>query len=141
MQAYNARTGRRAWAWNIIPQSPKDFGADTWENESWKTTGHANVWGPMTLDEARGLLYVGTSTPGSDYYGGRRKGKNEPAESIACLDANTGQRKWSFQYIHHGLWDYDNPAPPNLVTVTVDGKRIDAVARSPSRGLPTSSTA
>ena len=135
VQAYNARTGRRAWAWNIIPQSPKDFGADTWENESWRTTGHANVWGPMTLDEARGLLYVGTSTPGSDYYGGRRKGKNEPAESIACLDANTGQRKWSFQYIHHGLWDYDNPAPPNLVTVTVDGKRIDAVAQVTKQGF------
>ena len=135
VQAYNARTGRRAWAWNVIPQSPKDFGADTWENESWRTTGHANVWSPMTLDEARGLLYVGTSTPGSDYYGGRRKGKNEPAESIACLDANTGQRKWSFQYIHHGLWDYDNPAPPNLVTVTVDGKRIDAVAQVTKQGF------
>lgn len=135
VQAYNARTGRRAWVWNVIPQSPKDFGADTWENESWRTTGHANVWGPMTLDEARGLLYVGTSTPGSDYFGGRRKGKNEPAESIACLDANTGQRRWSFQYIHHGLWDYDNPAPPNLVTISVGGKRIDAVAQVTKQGF------
>jgi quinoprotein glucose dehydrogenase len=135
VQAYNARTGRRAWVWNIIPQSAKDFGADTWENESWRTTGHANVWGPMTLDEARGLLYVGTSTPGSDYYGGRRKGKNEPAESLVCLDAATGQRRWSFQYIHHGLWDYDNPAPPNLVTITVDGKRIDAVAQVTKQGF------
>ena len=135
VQAFNARTGRRVWVWSVIPQSAKDFGAETWENESWKTTGHANVWGPMTLDETRGLLYVGTSTPGSDYFGGRRLGKNEPAESIVCLDANTGQRKWSFQYIHHGLWDYDNPAPPNLVTITVDGKRIDAVAQVTKQGF------
>ena len=135
VQAFDARTGRRVWMWSVIPQSAKDFGAETWENESWKTTGHANVWGPMTLDETRGLLYVGTSTPGSDYYGGRRPGKNEPAESIVCLDAATGQRKWSFQYIHHGLWDYDNPAPPNLVTITVDGKRIDAVAQVTKQGF------
>ena len=80
-------------------------------------------------------LYFGTSTPGNDYYGGRRLGKNEPAESIVCLDITTGQRKWSFQMVHHGLWDYDNPAAPNLVTITVDGKRIDAVAQVTKQGF------
>src|SRR5262245_21157895 len=129
VQGFDARTGKRLWVWNAIPQSPTDFGASTWEEGSWRFTGHANVWGPMAVDAARGLLYFGTSTPSNDYYGGRRLGKNEPAESIICLDITTGQRKWSFQLIHHGLWDYDNPAPPNLVTITVDGKRIDAVAQ------------
>ena len=135
VQAFNARTGRRVWMFSVIPQSAKDFGADTWENESWKITGHANVWGVMTLDEARGLLYLPTSTPSSDYYGGRRPGANLFAESIVCLDAATGKRKWHFQAVHHGLWDYDFPAPPNLITITVDGKRIDAVAISAKQGF------
>ena len=107
----------------------------TWEEGSWRFNGHANVWGPMAVDAARGLVYFGTSTPGNDYYGGRRPGKNEPAESIVCLDITTGQRKWSFQMVHHGLWDYDNPAAPNLVTITVDGKRIDAVAQVTKQGF------
>ena len=129
VQGFDARTGKRLWVWNAVPQSPTDFGAATWEEGSWRFTGHANVWGPMTVDAARGLVYFGTSTPGNDYYGGRRPGKNEPAESIVCLDINTGQRQWSFQMVHHGLWDFDNPAAPNLVTITVGGRRIDAVAQ------------
>jgi quinoprotein glucose dehydrogenase len=135
VQGFDARTGKRLWVWNAIPQSPTDFGADTWEEGSWRFTGHANVWGPMAVDDRRGLLYFGTSTPGNDYYGGRRPGKNEPAESIVCLDMTTGQRKWSFQMVHHGLWDFDNPAGPNLVTITVDGKRIDAVAQVTKQGF------
>jgi quinoprotein glucose dehydrogenase len=135
VQGFDARTGKRLWVWNAIPQSPTDFGAETWEEGSWRFTGHGNVWGPMTVDPTRGLVYFGTSTPGNDYYGGRRRGKNEPAESIVCLDINTGQRKWSYQMIHHGLWDYDNPAAPNLVTITVDGKRIDAVAQVTKQGF------
>ncbi len=135
VQGFDARTGRRLWVWNAVPQSPTDFGADTWEEGSWRFTGHANVWGPMAVDAARGLLYVGTSTPGNDYYGGRRLGKNEPAESIVCLDITTGLRKWSFQMVHHGLWDFDNPAPPNLVTIIVDGRRIDAVAQVSKQGF------
>jgi quinoprotein glucose dehydrogenase len=83
VQGFDARTGKRLWLWNAIPQSPSDFGASTWEEGSWRFTGHANVWGPMTVDAARGLLYFGTSTPGNDYYGGRRLGKNEPTEQWA----------------------------------------------------------
>jgi quinoprotein glucose dehydrogenase len=135
VQGFDARTGRRLWVWNAIPQSPTDFGADTWEEGSWRFTGHANVWGPMAVDDTRGLVYFGTSTPGNDYYGGRRPGKNEPAESIVCLDITTGQRKWSFQMVHHGLWDFDNPASPNLVTITVGGRRIDAVAQVTKQGF------
>ncbi len=135
VQGFDARTGKRLWVWNAIPQSPTDFGADTWDEGSWRFNGHANVWGPMVVDDVRGLVYFGTSTPGNDYYGGRRPGKNEPAESIVCLDATTGQRKWSFQMVHHGLWDFDNPAAPNLVTITVDAHRVDAVAQVTKQGF------
>jgi quinoprotein glucose dehydrogenase len=134
VQAINARTGKRAWVYSVIPQSSTDPGADSWDNESWRRTGHGNVWAPMALDEARGLLYLPTTTPGSDYYGGNRPGANLFAESLVCLDANTGKMKWYFQTVHHGLWDWDIPAQPNLVTITVDGKRIDAVAQVTKRG-------
>jgi quinoprotein glucose dehydrogenase len=135
VQGFDARSGKRLWVWNAIPQSPTDFGASTWEEDSWRFTGHGNVWGPMAVDVERGLVYFGTSTPGNDYYGGRRLGKNEPAESIVCLDINTGQRQWSFQMVHHGLWDYDNPAAPNLVTLMVEGRRIEAVAQVTKQGF------
>ena len=87
VQAFDVRTGKRAWVFFTIPQSATDFGADTWGNESWKIAGHANVWAPMTLDEARGLLYLPTSTPSGDYWGGWRPGANLFAESLVCLDA------------------------------------------------------
>ena len=135
VQAINARTGKRVWTFSVVPQSPNDPGAATWENESWRKNGHANVWAPMTLDAARGLLYLPSSTPSSDYYGGERPGANLFAESLICLDAATGKMKWHFQTVHHGLWDYDNPAPPTLVTITVDGRRIDAVAQVTKQGF------
>ena len=134
VQAFNARTGKRMWTFSVIPQSSKDPGAETWENESWRTSGHGNVWAPMALDEARGLLYLPTSTPSSDYYGGQRPGANLFAESLVCLDAATGRLKWYFQTVHHGLWDWDIPTQPNLVTITVNGQRIDAVAQVTKRG-------
>ena len=134
VQAFDARTGRRVWAFSTIPQSDTDAGAETWENGSWRANGHANVWAPMALDEARGLLYLPTSTPTSDYYGGQRPGANLFAESLVCLDAATGKMKWHFQTVHHGLWDWDVPTQPNLLTITVDGKRIDAVAQVTKRG-------
>ena len=135
VQAFDARTGKRVWTFSVIPESAEDAGADTWENESWRRNGHGNVWAPMTLDEARGLLYLPTSTPSSDYYGGQRPGANLFAESLVCLDAATGELKWHFQMVHHGLWDYDNPTAPNLVTITVDGRRIDAVAQVTKQGF------
>ena len=107
VQAFDTRTGKRRWVFFAIPQSSDDFGADTWEDEAWRYTGHANVWGLMSLDAERGLLYVPTSTPSSDYWGGRRVGANLFAESLVALDARTGERKWHFQMVHHGVWDYD----------------------------------
>ena len=129
VQAFDVRTGERRWVFFTIPQSSDDYGADTWEDGSWRYTGHANVWGLMSLDAERGLLYVPTSTPSSDYWGGRRLGANLFAESLVCLDARTGERLWHFQTVHHGVWDYDLSAAPNLVTINVEGREIDAVAQ------------
>jgi quinoprotein glucose dehydrogenase len=134
VQAFDARTGKRVWTFSVIPMSAKDPGAETWENESWRRNGHANVWAPMALDEKRGLLYLPTSTPTSDYYGGQRPGANLFAESLVCLDAATGKIKWHFQTVHHGLWDWDIPTQPTLVTITVNGKPLDAVAQVTKRG-------
>jgi quinoprotein glucose dehydrogenase len=135
IQAFDIETGRRVWVFFVVPQSASEPAADTWENGSWKGAGHANVWAPMTLDEARGLLYLPTSTPSSDYWGGARLGKNLFADSIVCLDAATGKMKWYFQGVHHGLWDYDFGSPPNLVTITVNGKTIDALAQVSKQGF------
>ena len=135
VQAFDVRTGERRWVFFTIPQSNDDFGADTWEDESWRHVGHANVWGLMSLDEQRGLLYVPTSTPSGDYWGGHRLGANLFAESLVCLDARTGERQWHFQAVHHGVWDYDFNAAPNLVTITVDGREIDAVAEVSKQGF------
>jgi quinoprotein glucose dehydrogenase len=134
VRAFDARTGRQVWSFHTIPQ-PGEYGHDTWGRESWKTMGHTNVWAPMTLDEARGLLYLPVSTPGNDFYGGQRPGANLFAESLVCLDAATGQRKWHYQIVHHGVWDYDLASPPNLVTITVGGKRIDAVVQLTKQSL------
>jgi quinoprotein glucose dehydrogenase len=135
VQAYDVRTGERRWVFHTIPQSNDEFGADSWEDDSWRYTGHANVWGLMSLDAERGLLYVPTSTPSNDYWGGRRGGANLFAETLLCLDARTGERVWHFQGVHHGLWDYDFNSPPNLVTITVDGRTIDAVAEVSKQGF------
>jgi len=134
IRAFNARTGRQAWTFHTIPQ-PGEVGNDTWGNDSWSYTGHTNAWPPMSLDADRGLLYVPLGTPSNDFFGGRRPGANLFAESLVCLDANSGARKWHYQIVHHGLWDYDNPSPPSLVTITVDGRRIDAVVQLTKQGF------
>jgi quinoprotein glucose dehydrogenase len=134
VRAFDARTGKQVWSFHTIPQAG-ELGNDTWGADSWKFTGHTNVWAPMTLDEARGLVYLPVSTPSNDYFGGARPGANLFAESLVCLDAKTGQRKWHYQLVHHGLWDYDAASPPNLVTITVDGRRIDAVVQLTKQGF------
>jgi quinoprotein glucose dehydrogenase len=133
VRAFDARSGKTVWSFRPIPQ-PGEFGNDTWGNDSWKFTGHTNVWAPMTLDDQRGLLYLPVSTPSNDFYGGRRPGANLFAESLVCLDAATGRRKWHYQIVHHGLWDYDLPSPPNLVSIQVSGKRLDAVVQLTKMG-------
>ncbi len=126
VQAFDARTGELLWTFHTIPKEG-EFGVETWEDESWSYTGSANVWAPFSLDPERGFLYLPVSTPNNDFYGGHRRGQNLFAESLVCLDARTGERVWHFQTVHHGLWDYDLPAPPALVTIEVGGREIDAV--------------
>ena len=126
VQAFDVRTGRRVWSFHTIPDSGA-FGWDTWENGSWKYMGHTNVWAPMSVDERRGLVFLPVSTPTNDWYGGDRKGDNLFAESVVALDARTGKRVWHYQVVHHGLWDYDLPAPPILATMTWQGRPRDVV--------------
>ena len=136
IRAFHARTGKQVWAFHTIPQ-PGEFGNDTWQADSWSFTGHTNAWPPMTLDADRGLVYVPLGTPSNDFFGGRRPGANLFAEALVCLDANTGVRRWHYQIVHHGLWDYDNPSPPNLVTIRPDGagRQVDAVVQLTKQGF------
>jgi quinoprotein glucose dehydrogenase len=127
VQAFDVRTGRRVWSFKTIPDSG-EYGWKTWENGSYGYMGHTNVWAPMSLDARRGLLFLPVSTPTNDWYGGDRKGDNLFAESVVALDARTGRRVWHYQIVHHGLWDYDLPAPPVLATITWKGKPRDVVA-------------
>ena len=134
VRGFDARTGKQVWSFHTIPQAG-EFGNETWGDDSWRFTGHTNVWAPMTLDADRGLLYLPVSTPSNDFYGGRRPGNNLFADSLVCLDAATGLRKWHYQIVHHGLWDYDMPSPPVLATIHPDGKTIDAVVQLTKQGF------
>lgn len=128
VRGFDVRTGEQRWVFHTIPQKG-EFGNDTWKNDSWKSTGNANVWTMMSADEDLGYVYLPVSTPTNDYYGGHRLGDNLFAESVVCLNAETGKRIWHYQILHHGLWDYDLPAAPNLIDITVDGKKIKAIAQ------------
>ncbi len=133
IRGYDVRTGERLWIFHVVPQGD-DFGVDTWHEDSWRYTGHSGVWTQLTVDEELGYLYLPTEIATNDWYGGHRPGDNLFAESIVCLDIRTGERVWHYQLIHHGIWDYDNPAPPTLVDVTHDGRRIKAVAMVTKQG-------
>jgi quinoprotein glucose dehydrogenase len=134
IQAFDVRTGKPLWIFHSIPQAG-EVGAETWENESWKYTGNTNVWTLMSADEETGYVYLPFGTPTNDWYGGHRLGHNLFAESLVCLDARTGKRIWHFQTVHHGLWDYDLPAAPVLCDLTVNGRRIKAVAQITKSGF------
>jgi quinoprotein glucose dehydrogenase len=134
VQAFDVRTGQLVWKFNLVPQAG-EFGHETWEDGSASYTGHTNVWAPFTVDERRGLMYLPVGTPSNDYYGGHRKGDNLFAESLLCLDANTGHRVWHFQAVHHGLWDYDLGSPPTLLTVQIGGRKVDIVAAASKIGF------
>ena len=126
IRGYDIRTGKHLWTFNTIPQAG-EFGVDTWENDSWKYTGACNVWSIGSADEELDHVYMPTTTPTDDWYGGHRLGNNLFAESILCLNAKTGERVWHYQTVHHGLWDYD-ASTPVLADITVDGREIKAVA-------------
>ena len=128
VRGYDVRTGKRKWIFRTVPRAG-EFGVKTWEKGSWKYTGAANVWSMMAVDNELGYVYLPTGTPTNDFYGGHRLGDNLFAESVVCLDGETGERVWHFQCVHHGLWDYDFPTAPTLMDITVDGKKIKALAQ------------
>jgi quinoprotein glucose dehydrogenase len=128
VRAFEARTGKRMWIFHTIPLL-SEFGNDTWEQESWANTGNAGVWGQMSVDEELGIVYVPVELPTGDYYGGHRPGAGLFGESLVALDLMTGQRKWHYQLVHHGIWDMDIPDAPILIDITVNGKAIKAVAQ------------
>ncbi|HTG43203.1 MAG TPA: PQQ-binding-like beta-propeller repeat protein, partial [Verrucomicrobiae bacterium] len=128
IRAYDVRTGKRKWIFHTIPH-PGEFGYDTWSKESWKTAGGANSWGGLTLDVERGMVFAGTGSPSYDHFGGHRIGQNLFANCTLALKADTGERVWHFQAVHHDLWDFDLPCAPVLVQARHEGRVIDAVAQ------------
>jgi quinoprotein glucose dehydrogenase len=133
MRAFDARTGEVRWTYQPIPQQG-EFGSDTWQDGSSEYAGKVTVWTVMSADEELGLVYLPTNTTAPDFYGAHRLGDNLFAESIVALDINTGKRAWHFQTVHHGLWDYDNPAAPNLLDINVNGSRVKALAQVTKQG-------
>lgn len=134
IRAFDVITGKLAWVFHTIPQ-PGEFGYNTWPKNAYKRIGATNCWSGFTLDEKRGLVYFGTGSPASDFYGADRTGSNLFANCIMALDAQTGKMKWYYQTIHHDLWDRDHPCPPNLATIKHNGKRIDVVVQATKDGL------
>ncbi len=134
VKGVDARTGDTRWMFRTVPRGD-DFGAETWRNESWRYSGNANIWPPLSADDELGYVYLPIGTATSDYYGGHRLGDNLFAESLVAVDAETGQRAWHFQAVHHGVWDYDFPAAPTLIDITVDGRPIKAIAQVSKQGF------
>jgi quinoprotein glucose dehydrogenase len=134
IRAYDVITGRKVWQFHTIPV-PGEFGYETWPKDAYKYVGGANTWGSMSVDEARGIVYVPTGSATYDFYGADRHGQNLFANCLLALDARTGKRLWHFQTVHHDLWDFDNASAPQLVTVRHKGRRVPAVAYAGKTGF------
>jgi glucose dehydrogenase len=133
IRAFDVRTGTLRWSFHTIPH-PGEAGYDTWPKDAWLHSGAANNWAGMALDEKRGILYAPTGSAVSDFYGADRTGQDLFADTLLALDAATGRRLWSFQGVHHDIWDRDFPSPPALMTVTHQGQRVDAIAQATKQG-------
>src|SRR5689334_22375424 len=134
VRAYDVRTGLRRWTWDPVPQASSDPGYATWRGPKAHNTGAANAWSVLAADPARDLVFVPTGSSSPDYYGGERLGANRYANSVTALRASTGKVVWSFQTVHHDLWDYDNASPTALVTVQYGGRARDAVLQATKTG-------
>ncbi len=133
VRAFDIKTGKQLWRFNTIP-GPGEFGNETWENGSWEWTGNTGVWTQISVDPEAGLAYLPVETPTIDEYGGNRHGNNLFAESIVAVDLKTGQRKWHFQMVHHGLWDHDNSSASLLIDANIDGKPRKLLAQPSKQG-------
>lgn len=133
IRAYDARSGALKWTFHTIP-NPGEPGYDTWSKDSWTANGGANNWAGMALDQRRGIVYVPTGSAAADFYGADRLGDNLFANCLIALEAETGKRLWHFQFVRHDIWDRDPPSPPNLVTLRINGRTIDAVVQTTKHG-------
>ncbi len=134
IRAYHVTSGKLAWTFHTIPH-PGEVGHDTWPGDAWRTAGGANAWAGLSVDAARGVVYVPTGSPTPDFDGSGRAGDNLFGNSIIALDARTGKRIWHFQTVHHDIWDRDLSSAPTLVTVTTDGRRRDLLAQASKQGV------
>ncbi len=135
VRAFDARTGAKRWSWDPVPQDSTDPAYSTWRGAAAHRTGAANAWSVIAADSARDLVFVPTSSPSPDYYGGLRLGDDRYANSVVALHASTGTVAWSFQTVHHDLWDYDNAAPPLLATINHGGRNVDVVMEATKTGM------
>jgi len=127
VRAYDARSGALRWSFDPIPRSVGNPGSEGWEPEAARTTGAANVWSVISSDAERDLVFLPTGSAAPDFYGGGRPGRNDFANSVVALRASTGQVVWSYQVVHHDLWDYDVPAQPVLIELDREGETVPAV--------------
>ncbi|MXO72004.1 outer membrane protein assembly factor BamB family protein [Alteraurantiacibacter buctensis] len=135
IQAYDVITGQLKWTFNVVPREG-EFGYDTWEaGPDHHRYGGVHNWSESTVDVENGIVFIPTGTPRYDFYGGNREGDNLFGNSLIALDANTGQRLWHYQIVHHDLWDFDLPVAPKLMTITKDGQRIPIVVQVTKHGF------
>ena len=133
IRGFDARTGEFLWSFHVVPEEGEP-GAETWEGDSNQYTGNSSVWTMFSADSERGIVYLPTEAPTHDWYGGHRLGDNLYSSSVVALNAETGERVWHFQLVHHDVWDFDNPAAPILVDIEVDGRPIPAVVQITKQG-------
>jgi quinoprotein glucose dehydrogenase len=134
VRAFDARSGELKWTWDAIPRTASDSVTQSW-GDSWQSVGHANVWAPMSVDAKRGLIFLPTSSPSPDFFGGLRPGDNERANSVVALRAGDGTLVWSYQLVHHDVWDYDVPAQPTLATLDLSQGKRDVVIQGTKQGF------
>jgi glucose dehydrogenase len=134
IRAFHVRTGKLVWTFHTIPR-PGELGYNTWPKDAWKRVGGANVWGELSLDEKRGIVFAPTASAKYNFYGADRNGADLFADCLLALDARTGKRLWHFQMVHHDIWDYDDATAPKLLTVRHEGKLVDVVAQVTKQGF------
>ncbi|MES2775667.1 MAG: PQQ-binding-like beta-propeller repeat protein [Bacteroidota bacterium] len=134
IRAYNNVTGKLEWTFHTVPH-PGEFGYDTWPKDAYKYVGGVNVWSEMSVDQDNGIVFLPLGSPTYDYYGADRLGSDLYGNCLVALDANTGKRIWHYQTVHHDIWDYDLSSAPQLLTITRDGKKIDAVSVATKHGF------
>ena len=134
VRGFDVRTGKQLWLFRTIPQ-PGEFGNETWEKDSWAYTGNTGVWAQISVDEELGIAYLPVELPTHDYYGGERPGNTLFGESLVAVDVQTGQRKWHYQLVHHGIWDMDIPCAPILADIAINGRTVKAVAQPTKQGF------